>query len=52
MAKQQIFDTETNKPLGTLDIPDEVLLAAAKVYDWMRSHRAIELHGLRLADDE
>lgn len=47
-----IFDTETSKPVGHLRIPDEVLTAAALVYSWMREHQAIELHGLRLADDE
>lgn len=46
-----VFDSETNKPVGYVDIPQEVLEAARLVYNWLRKHRAVELHGLRLSDD-
>jgi len=52
MATVEVVDTESNKPAGTISIPDDVLAAAAKVYAWMSEHRAIELHGLRLADND
>jgi len=49
MATRQMFDTKTNRPAGTMEIPDDVLRAAALVEAWMRAHGATELHGLRLA---
>lgn len=47
----EVFDTETNLPSGKMEIPEDVLEAAAKVYAWLRQHNAIKLHGLCLADD-
>ena len=51
MAKHQVFDTETNEPVGELEIPDDVMEAAAKVEAWMKRHDAMVLHGLKLAED-
>lgn len=47
----EVFDAKTSMPAGKVEIPDDVLEAAAKVYAWLRQHNAIKLHGLCLADD-
>lgn len=41
---------EDGKPAGTIEVPDEIMKAAQLVYDWLTHHKAIELHGLTLAE--
>jgi hypothetical protein len=41
--------TESGKEAFLVEVPKDVLEAAKKVYEWLTEHRAIELHGLRLA---
>lgn len=47
----QLFDSETGKPAGSVEVPDDVLKAAALVEAWLREHNCIALHGVMLADD-
>lgn len=52
--KFPIYDTETNEPMGEVEIPDDVIEAARKVENWMRSQsygESIVLHGVKLASD-
>jgi hypothetical protein len=53
-TKMPTFDTETNKMIGYMEIPDAVLAGAARVYAWMNSQpnpQAIRLNGLMLSDE-
>ena len=45
-----LYDKETNKPQGEIEIPDDVLAAADKVYAWLSQNEAVQLCGLILAD--
>lgn len=47
-----VFNSETNLPVGEVEVPQDVLEAAARVEQWMKAHRCIALHGLTLANDE
>lgn len=54
MAKMPVVAVETDEPVGEIEIPDDVIEAAARVENWMRSQphgEAIRLHGLMLSDD-
>ncbi|MDE2021269.1 MAG: hypothetical protein KGJ13_13115, partial [Patescibacteria group bacterium] len=52
MSKLMMHDAETGDPLGEVEIPDDILEAAAKVEAWMKIyHPGVILHGLKLADE-
>lgn len=51
MAKMMLYDTDSGKPVGETEIPDEVLAAAVKVEDWLKSQPSgVVLYGVTLAD--
>ncbi len=52
MANIEIFDAETNKPVGKKEVPERVLAAAATLYSWLKKQPApFIIHGVKLADD-
>lgn len=52
MTKLPVFDTESGRPLGEVEIPDDVIEAAAKVEAYLKTQpSSMTLHGVRLADD-
>lgn len=48
--RMRMFDTKTGTPAGFVDIPDDILLAADRVHNWMHMSGAKEMCGLKLAD--
>jgi hypothetical protein len=50
MSAIEVFDIESGKCVGTVACPPDVIEAAAKVEAWLKEHRAIELHGVTLAE--
>jgi hypothetical protein len=48
MALLQLFDGHSGKPIGSINIPDNVLSAAVLVEGWLRSVNGRHLGGLTL----
>jgi hypothetical protein len=44
--KVDVFDLVTNEPVGTHEIPDDILLAAERVRSWMEANNVHTLCGL------
>ena len=54
MAKMPLIDDDSGRQVDEIEIPDEVLRAAALVEAWLKSQpmpNCIRLHGLQLAVD-
>ena len=50
--KMPVQDVESGEIISTLEIPDDVVEAAAKVEAWLKSMPAtMQLHGVRLATE-
>ena len=45
-----LFHDETGKKVGDLEIPDDILEAAAKVSQFMEQHEMLVLYGLQKRD--
>ena len=51
MPKMPVMDTDSGKQVGEVEIPNDVMEAAAKVECWLRDQPSgMVLHGVTLAD--
>lgn len=47
--KMQTFDSRTGRLHGEIDIPDDIVEAAARVASWMKTNNCTQLCSLQLA---
>lgn len=50
--KMPIFDKDSGEKIGNMEIPDEIVEAAAKLSAWLQTKDpSMELYGLQLVDN-
>lgn len=50
--KMPIYDKDSGAKLGSMEVPDEIIEAAAKLSAWLEANNPLlQLHGLKLVYD-